>query len=206
MKKFTAPLSTLQCPQCGYELPLYFKYTKLIKCTSCKSSIFLEDGTSANIGESSALTQEPSLIEIGISFEYDGVSYLPVGMVRYSYGRGFWEEWWLKDSKGNGWWLSVDEGDMVLEQPISNPYGNVENLTLSLGAKLGDWFVSEMGTGVCEGFEGSLPKEIAIGSQYRYIHLSSHGSKLRTIELHSKGVEVYEGEWIDTFGIRTQER
>jgi len=206
MKKFTTALSTFQCPQCGYELPLYFKYTKLVKCVSCKSTIFLEDGTSVLTGDRSALAEEPSLIEIGSSFEYNKVSYLPIGMVRYSYGRGFWEEWWLKDSKGESWWLSVDEGDMVLERLIANPYKDVASFDVSLGDKFGDWFVSEIGTGVCEGFEGSLPKEIEIGTAHKYIHLSSHDAKLRTIEIRPLGTEVYEGRWIDIFDIRFQDR
>lgn len=201
MKKFTTPISTFQCPQCGYELPLYFQYTKLVKCVSCKSTIFLEDGASRVAGDSSVLNDEPSLLKIGVQFRYNKEHYLPIGKVRYSYGRGFWEEWWLKDSRGEDWWLSVDEGDFVLEQLIENPYGDLSKLSPGLGDKIGDWFVSEIGTGICEGFEGSLPKSVEIGSTHKYIHLSSHDAMLRTIEIHPKGIEVYQGRWISPFDL-----
>lgn len=201
MKKFTTPVSTFQCPQCGYELPLYFKYTKLVKCVSCKSSIFLEDDAVKLAGKSSVLADEPSLLKIGVEFDYKQTRFLPIGKIRYSYGRGFWEEWWLKDSRGESWWLSVDEGDFVLEQKIDSSYDDIDMDKLKIGDRLDEWFVSEIGDGVCEGFEGSLPKNIEIGSSYRYLHLSSFEAKLRTIEIHEDKIEVYEGKWIDALDI-----
>jgi ribosomal protein S27AE len=107
------------CPQCGDTLAVHFKYSKLIKCQSCGSSIFLEDEAVKVIGERAVLSDEPSLIQIYTSFSYENNHYLPLGKIRYSYGRGFWEEWFLKNEQNQEFWLSIDEGDFVLEEHIS---------------------------------------------------------------------------------------
>lgn len=193
---------SINCPQCGYSLSLYFAYAKIAKCKSCKSTIFLEDEGARLAGESSILAPEISLIKLNQSFKYKSKNYLPLGMIRYSYGRGFWEEWWLKDDKGKEYWLSVDEGDMVLEKPIKNIYDLSFFKTLRLNKSLkGGWIVTELGQATCEGFIGMLPKIISKGSTYHYAHLSGDKARLQTIERMENTLEVFEGVWISPFDI-----
>jgi len=193
----------INCPQCGYSLSLYFAYAKIAQCKSCKSTIFLEDKGARLAGASSVLAPEISLIKLNQSFKYKSHNYLPLGMIRYSYGRGFWEEWWLKDDKGEEYWLCVDDGDMVLEKPIISTYNIYffEKLTLNKSIR-GGWVVSELGTATCEGFVGILPKIVKKGSTYQYAHLSGDKAKLRTIErIENNNLEVFEGVWISPFDI-----
>jgi len=203
MNSLETPFKSINCPQCGGELPIYFAHAKLAQCKYCSSSIFLEDEAARLAGYSSVLAPKPSLIELNSPFTYKQKHFLPVGMVRYSYGRGSWEEWWIKDDSDEEWWLSVDEGDMVLEKLIentedaglfSNPY---------IGQRVGEkWMVTEIGKGECEGFAGSLPYHITIGQTHKYLHLSGYEAKLKTLELDASGMRSYEGEWIDSMDIR----
>ena len=202
MAAFLTATKQFRCPQCGDQLSIYFSYTKLIQCRSCRSTIFLEDDAVRLAGKQSVLSQEPSLIALHQPFSYKGTAYLPIGKIRYSYGRGFWEEWWLKSEEGNAYWLSVDEGDMVLEQEVTEHSMTMAFDDLGIGMRLDRWIVTEMGSATCEGFEGTLPKNIAIGNQYDYAHLSGKGALLRTLEFTPQGVEVYEGRWIDPFEIK----
>ncbi|SFV63119.1 hypothetical protein MNB_SV-12-1702 [hydrothermal vent metagenome] len=192
---------TINCPQCGDALPIHFKWTKLVQCASCKSSIFLEDDSVKLIGKSSALSPEPSLLKLREPIRIDGKTYLPLGKIRYSYGRGFWEEWFLLDENNREFWLSVDEGDFVLETKakITLPFHNIDKL--SVGKQYGKYIVTEMGEGECVGFEGELPENISIGDLHRYAHLSEGGSSLMTIEATSSGMKVFTGNWIDAFSI-----
>jgi len=200
--KFTVE-KTINCPQCGDVLSLYFSYVKIIQCHSCKSTIFLEDDVARLSGESAVLAPEISLIELDKPFLYAQKSYLPLGMIRYSYGRGFWEEWWLKDSDNNAYWLSIDEGDIVLQQQEKTDYSRSFVQSLQLGKFLpGNWMVTEIGTATCEGFTGSLPKNIYKGDSYLYVHLSGLKAQLKTIEVTANGVEVYLGKWISPFDIK----
>lgn len=190
------------CPQCGYTLSLYFKHTKLVQCESCKSTIFLEDEAAQVWGDSSVLAPEISILKLNTPFFYKQKTYLPLGKIRYSYGRGFWEEWWVKDTQNNEYWLSIDEGDLVLQQKVDVTYPDTLFGRLRIGLITSDgWVVSELGEAKCEGFEGSLPKKINIGSTYAYAHLSGKDAKLRTLELADGKLEAYEGEWISPFSI-----
>jgi len=195
---------TINCPQCGDELPIYFKWTKLVECQSCKSSIFLEDDSVKFIGKASTLSPEPSLLELRVPISIEDKIYTPLGKIRYSYGRGFWEEWFLIGGKHHNleFWLSVDEGDFVLESKanIVLPFKNIERL--SVGKKYGKFVVTEIGEGECMGFEGELPEPIAIGDIHKYAHLSEGGSDLMTIESSSDEIKIFRGNWIDPFSIK----
>ena len=189
------------CPQCGDRLAIHFKYTKLVKCQSCGSSIFLEDESVKLIGKSSVLSPEPSLIELYKMFKLQGKTFTPLGKIRYGYGRGFWEEWFLKDEKNQEFWLSIDEGDFVLEQKVkfSLPFKSTTNF--EVGTQHGKYLVSEKGEGRCMGFEGELPHNIEIGEKHQYIHLSQGGGNLMTLEFREGSSQTFKGKWIDPLDI-----
>ncbi len=194
---------TINCPQCGAKLPIYIEQTKLLQCQYCGSTIFLEDKEARLAGYSSTLTPEPSLIKLAQVFRYKHKFYFPLGKIRYSYGRGFWEEWWLKDNKDQTYWLSIDEGDFALEQEDQEvPYTLKMLKDIEIGQELDNaWIVTEIGKGVCKGFEGSLPWDIKIDEEYRYIQLSDENANLRTIEIEKENIQSFTGRWIDPFDI-----
>jgi hypothetical protein len=189
------------CPQCGDALELHFKYSKLVKCLSCGSSIFLEDDAVKLMGQSSVLSAEPSLIELHKPFTYKNRNYMTLGKVRYSYGRGFWEEWFLKDEQNKEFWLSIDEGDFVLQEKVklSLPFKSSSKFTV--GAKYGQYLVTEKGEGRCVGFEGELPSEVHFGELHNYIHFSQGGGNLMTLEFKNNQTETFKGKWIDPLDI-----
>jgi len=192
------PLKSLHCPQCGYELPIYFKDTKLVKCKACKSNIFLEDYGARTIGEASQLAPEPSLIKLMQPFKYESNTYIPLGKIRYSYSRGYWEEYFLKSNDTRELWLSIDEGDFALEKSIDI---KIDTHKLSIGYKYKDYVVSEIGHGRCIGFEGELPKLIELGSKYKYYQLTKGSGELITVEQNRQHQKIYMGKWIDPFDI-----
>ena len=196
------------CPQCGSALDIATQYVKLVQCASCKSSVFLENDATRLAGDSSVLAPELSLITLNEPFLYNQKSYTPMGMIRYSYGRGFWEEWWIRDKSDKTYWLSVDEGDFVLQEKIKVDYPEsfLGDLRVSTEHQMGKtidgtWLVTEVGTATCEGFVGSLPKLVKKGDSYRYMHLSGANALMRTLEVSDTGVETYEGVWISPFDI-----
>lgn len=196
--------TSINCPQCGDTLPLNFRHTKLVHCESCSSAIFMEDDSIRLIGEQSLLSEEPCLLERGVPIEIAGRDFVPVGQIRFNYERGYWEEWWIIDNGGQGWWLSIDEGDYVLEQPLERTFG-IPFESYSVGATVEGWQVTEVDRGTCAGFMGELPEMILPGQSFRYAHLSRTGSKLLTVEFDDDGGEYqFEGEWIDPFEIKVR--
>lgn len=195
------PLKTYNCPQCGDKLNIYFQYTKLVKCPSCSSSIFLEDESVKLIGQSAVLSPEPSLIQLQSIFKLQGKTFTALGKIRYSYGRGFWEEWFLKDTQNREFWLSIDEGDFVLEEKNKRalPFKDFSNF--KVGSRHGKYLVTEKGEGVCMGFEGELPEEIKLNEKHQYIHLSEGGGNLVTLEFSETSKQTFKGKWIDPLEI-----
>jgi DNA-directed RNA polymerase subunit RPC12/RpoP len=192
------------CPQCGDELGIHFKYSKLVKCPSCSSSIFLEDDHVKLIGQSSVLSPEPSLIQLYQPFEFQDIHYTPLGKIRYSYGRGFWEEWFIKSENNKALWLSIDEGDFVLQEKMSLSLPFKSSTKFQVGTSYGNYTVTEIGTGTCVGFEGELPEKISINEEHKYIHLSQGHGNLVTIEFNDNETETYKGKWIDPLKIKVK--
>ena len=192
---------TENCPQCGDALAIHFKYTKLIKCHSCKSTIFLEDDSVKLIGKSAVLSPEPSLIKLHKTFKFQNRRFTPLGKIRYSYGRGFWEEWFLQDENGKPFWLSIDEGDFVLEEKINFSLPFKKNREFKVGQYLNDYQITEIGEGVCVGFEGELPEAIKLNETHQYVHLSRGNGELLTLEFAENETMTFKGQWIDPLAI-----
>ena len=173
----------------------------MTQCPSCKSTIFLEDEGSLKIGKESVLTNEPSLLKLHQQIKIDNKILFTLGKLRYQYGRGFWEEWFLNDDDGRVYYLSVDEGDFVLEYPkaIKLPMENI--LDAKVGRRYGQFVVQERGFGECIGFEGELPKDVKIGQRIFYLQLSFGYGNIVTAEYANSQISTYEGKWVDAFKI-----
>ena len=199
---------TINCPQCGNELPITFRYTKLTVCPYCNSTLFLEDDAVRLAGEQSVLTDMPSLLQLGGSFQYRTTAFTPIGLIRYSHTVGYWEEWWVTDNTGRSFWVSVDEGDFSFEKPIDiqqkNEIPALADLAPGKHISLWDsnWQVTEIGSGKCEGYKGELPKIIHIGDEVPFAHLSATNGQLITLEYLEDQIDVFRGEWIDPFEIK----
>jgi len=192
----------INCPQCGSTLPLHFTYTKLAQCPSCGSHIFLDDAGARLAGEQSVLSQEPSLISLNESFSYAHKVYTPRGHVRYKFKRFIWDEWWLSDRNGNGYWLSVDDGDYILEKEIPFDLPIYSFKKIKLNQEIQSWSVTELGEGECLGYEGELPEFLEIGEKHQYAHLSKTDGEMMTIEFFGKTKKLYSGKWLDAYDIR----
>ncbi|MEE9352306.1 MAG: DUF4178 domain-containing protein [Thiotrichaceae bacterium] len=202
----------INCPQCGNQLPIKFRYAKLTVCAHCGSTLFLEDQSVKLAGKQAELAEMPSLLQLGASFQYRTTSFVPIGMVRYAHDIGFWEEWWVIDNSGRGSWVSVDEGDFAFEKPLEIEQSEMPTLTnLSLGKKISlwndSWQVTEIDVGKCMGFKGELPKIAHINEKIPFVHLSGDTGQLITLEYlkhdDKQTIEAFQGEWIDPFEIKS---
>ena len=196
----------LNCPSCGASVPVRLKYAKLLVCGSCQTSLFLEDEVVKNVGERSALTPVPSIFEMGRRYQYRNWQLEPYGRIRFDYGGGFWDEWWMMLDSGEGRWISVDEGDIAVEAPIE--YGRAPPAydTLTIGRELTlakqKVTVTERGDATCVGAEGTLPEVISIGETHQYAHLSGPRGLILTLEFFDETFSIHKGVWVDPFEIK----
>ena len=192
----------INCPQCGDVLPLHFSYSKLAQCNSCGAHIFLEDDGARLAGEQSVLSKEPSLISLNKAFTYNGKTYTPVGHARFKVGRYIWDEWWSVSQGGNGYWLSVDDGDYILEKELDFTLPIYSYKEIRLQQEIKGWIVTELGEGECIGFEGELPEILEVGQKHYYAHLSKSHGEMISVEFFSKTKKLYSGKWLDPYEIR----
>lgn len=207
------------CPSCGGGIELHAPDIRITTCPHCSSGLFLEDNSIKDLGIKSQMAAYPSLLSLFHNFRYQDKVMMPVGHVRFDYGRGFWDEWWVIDQKtGEGHWMSVDEGDYALERPISldrfllagqgaakvrQSLKINKNLHLkALDGHLETVRVTEVGEGVCIGLEGEIPELIHLNDRFDYAHLSGDQQRLYTVEVEGDEISLFQGDWIDPFLIK----
>ena len=189
----------IHCPQCGYTLPLHFRFSKLVRCPACRSSIFLEDEGARVAGERSVLADLPSLLQLHQPLRYQNELYTPIGHIRYVTERYSWDEWWVYDQHGKPYWISVDDGDYLIEEEIPFRLSVYSIDALRLGGSIEGWQVTEIGEGLCQGFEGELPQIVTIGERHHYAHLSKPGGEMMTLSFEHNTKKLYRGRWIDPY-------
>jgi hypothetical protein len=186
-------------------VPRHLQFAKLVTCPSCKVSLFLEDDAVKNAGTRAAIADGASIFSLGVPFTYRGLTYFPHGRIRFDYGQGFWDEWWVSSDTGEQSWVSVDEGDIAIEQPLSMNDAAPSYASLNVGSHVTvgpqKLLVTEKNSAECIGFEGELPEVIAIGETHHFVHLSGPKGLLLTIEYADDSEQIFKGLWVDPFEV-----
>lgn len=195
-----------QCGNCGADLPLRFRHSRMIACTNCGSTSVLRDRGFELAGTAGVMQDAPSLVELDRPLRAGGLRVTPVGHARFSYGRGWWDEYWcMKGASGEGCWLSVDEGDYAFERPLAEAHWPPErNLSLGQSVTLrGTTFrVNEAENATCLAVRGEFPEVLEIGETHLYFDLAARGGQLATYEVWDGGRGWTLGYWIDPWELR----
>lgn len=201
----------MNCPNCGADLPATLTRAKMVACRYCESTVVLEDDALRTAGEKGVMAEEPSLFVLGREITYRRESFLPVGQARFSYGKGWWDEFWAVNGAGDGVWVSVDEGEIAVERPydISGASGaSLSPARLKLGATVsldGETFtVTEADTTTCMALRGEFPEALRVGQKHDYWHLSGPRGRLVTLEYSDGEFAATEGAWVDPYLIRSE--
>lgn len=129
--------------------------------------------------------------------------YTVVGHVRYDYGRGWWDEMWCENQRGQGAWISIDEGDVVLQHPVPDEHYPPMTTAPALGADISlrntTYRVSERNTATCVAMRGEFPEIIEVGDVHDFVNASGPRGMLASGEFWPGGRAWYEGEWLDPF-------
>ena len=182
-------------------------------CAYCKTSLFLEDEAVKSAGEKSVITDIPSIFSLGKRYSYKGDVFETLGRIQFDYGGGYWDEWWVIDDKGRGFWISMDEGDVAIEKAVKiNTPADYDRLpdcdSLEIGQKIRLPYafvtISEIGSAECAALEGKLPEVISPGERHEYAHGSGKKGELLTLECCEGKKTVYEGRWVDPFEIKAR--
>jgi len=200
-------VSKLSCPSCAGEIEGVSPLIRSIDCSYCGSWLRLNNQIwEANSGQKTALNA-PSFLRIGmIGVLSNDNHYKVMGRIRIQYEQDSWDEWWVEDNYGKGFWIEEDDGVYYLHNHQQEfKVGNVadkaevaEDLSLSNGMSL---YVTEKYEGTIVGREGFLPTDAETNSSVTYIDGVINGVEY-SLEIENKVASLYQAEVLDIQSIR----
>ncbi|CUH88898.1 hypothetical protein PH5382_02842 [Phaeobacter sp. CECT 5382] len=198
-------MKELHCPNCGALVSPAVASVKMITCTSCSTTLLLQDGGLRLAGRQGVLHDGPMLFGLGDTATIAGIDYHILGQARFSYERGSWDEFWATDTVGAAFWISVDEGDLILQRSLSRQDWPKYDGYLSLGSTLRhrdeEFTVAEQGDGTCTGLRGSFGHALSVGESYRFLNLQGEDGSVLSAEIEARQYEWFLGQWIDPFDV-----
>lgn len=170
--------------------------------------MLIEDEVVSLAGEQGVMHDTPLLIALGDSVTTRDGRFEILGHARYSYGRGLWDEFWALDKTGQSVWISVDEGDVVVQREVVAK--DVKALTMRPG--LGEpityrkdrYIVTEREDAECVALRGSFDHVLTVGDRYAFVNASGPGAQLLSGEIREDGAQWYLGQWYSPFDIQVE--
>ena len=114
-------ISTVVCPQCGFELETGL--AKLMCCPSCRSSVLIENKSNkqSKLCDLNVVTNAGRyLFEVGKAVQLMGREYIPQGYSVYEYEERSRIEWELLDQENHVYFLNQEDENLFLVKPISS--------------------------------------------------------------------------------------
>jgi hypothetical protein len=174
-------------------------------CDSCGSTILIDDEVVRKAGEQGVMSDVSGLFRIGDTIRVGRRTITIFGQARFSYGRGFWDEFWGQDSNGDSIWISVDEGDIAVQRVNADMKLAQDLKTARVGDpvhfKTDTYVVVEAEEAECISVRGSFDHELIVGETYRYKNAQADGRALLSYEYWPGGSIVYLGQWFSPFEI-----
>lgn len=197
-------MSSRNCLRCGADLGETFAWSRMVNCSHCGTAHVLRDQAFALAGSAGVFHEAPGLVVLSQPLDTPEGRFRPQGVVRFSYGRGSWDEFWAVDEEGRGAWISVDEGDIALQWPISGR-GLPETMP---GRKAvirhdnDDWIITETETARCIGFRGQLPEEFGLDQTFTFVNATTGDGRILSGEFWPGGSAWFCGPWLDPFALK----
>ncbi|WP_254445104.1 DUF4178 domain-containing protein [Ruegeria atlantica] len=152
----------------------------------------------------------PLLFGIGDHVRLGRTSTLILGHARYSYGRGFWDEFCGVDDDGASCWISVDEGDVVCQTRLQGqdvpksepPFKPGETLDFEATT----FTVTEVETAECVALRGQFDELLQVGEKHSFANASAGDDALLSCEYWEANRIWFYGRWYDPFDVRVDRR
>ena len=193
---------SITCPNCSAEVPVSGGHVAVVACNFCQGTLLLGQDQIQYLGKSSTLKATKSCLSLGWPAVLRGKEVYATGRLQYQYSKGVWDEWFVRDDTGQGYWISQDEGIYMLEStsgvsPDQLPYHS--QLKPGQGVRIGqqDYMVEEKDTAILVGAAGELPEKVIPGEEMIYVDLGADGLKATLTYFPDGSVEFYQGQYLD---------
>ena len=196
---------SLSCPSCGGSIEGVSPHIRSIDCQYCGSWLRLNNQLwQASTGKKVALNA-PSFLRIGMQGSLpDGIRYKITGRIRLQYENDSWDEWWLEDNQGNGFWLEEDDG--VYYRHTNPQQIKLHNTNSAVGKRLTvnkdiTLFITEKFEATIVGREGFLPTEPETSASITYLDGVCNGVEY-SLEMEGNKAHLSQAEIFDINAIR----
>ncbi len=189
----------IPCPTCGAPLPARNPGIVMAVCEYCGAVSYWNEQGVSSTGKTSMLSEGFTRLYRGATGTLRGTRFRIEGRVRWGYGVGFWDEWYIVGEDGTRGWLAEDDHELALQ---TQRQATVDTSGVALGATIpfegGSFIVLEMGEAQCLGVEGNLPVPILPDETHSYFDATSPDGRFALgVEIDDEGEqEVYIGEWL----------
>ena len=197
-------MKKVNCPQCAAEHQLRDPSTVTFVCEYCENVVLWDQQGVSLSGKQSRLIEGFSRLYRGATGALKGERFEVLGRVRYSFGRGFWDEWYLMFENGTPLWITEDNHEFCQQEQIDNSpkLEDFENYEIRQEITLDgtSFLIQEKGMAICLGIEGFLPKNVLPNETYPFVDGSCLDGK-RTFGLEYDGEKptdpptVFIGTW-----------
>lgn len=189
----------LHCPACGAPLEVRNPGLVMAVCAFCGNTVWWDEAAVHSAGKRSILPEGFTRLYREATGAIQGRRFTVLGRVRYGFGRGFWDEWFVELQGGGTRWLTEDDHELSLQQPLPGPPPPMRGLFAGSRLEFSGqtWVVEETGEAVCLGAEGALPERFDEGERFPYLDASSLDGKYNLgVELRASGVRLFRGRWL----------
>jgi len=191
---------SITCPACGASHDISNPGLMMFVCEYCSNAVYWDREKVEAAGAQSVLPEGFSRLFRGAAGSYHQKRFLVHGRVRYSFGRGFWDEWYLEMNDGSNRWLTEDNHELAVQAPVTlGPVAAFESMRPGsmISVRGHSFVVQEVGTAECIGVEGELPERYLTGETYPYVDASSpDGRHTLGIEYDDDKPSGFVGRWL----------
>ncbi len=191
---------SVQCPTCGAGHSIHNPGVVTVNCEYCGNAIYWNDGEILNAGKQSILPEGFSRLYRGATGSLLNKRFNVMGRIRYSFDRGFWDEWFLEFEDLTIGWLTEDNHDFALQerkQPTKMPPYDSLAPGKTFTIRHRHFQVQERGLATCLGMEGNLPIKATTGEEYRFVDASSLDGRFALgIEYDATPPTLFLGKWL----------
>lgn len=185
-----------RCPTCGAPLPVKNRFVRVITCDFCTNvSVLMDEGIQAS-GRVASLTPIASQFYLDARGTFDRRSFSVIGRLRYGFGSGVWDEWFLSFDDGDSGWLQEDQGTYTyFERAIITDHApQFRHLRSGQRITLGEMHMTviEKGTAEILGTEGQIGFPVIPGETILYVDGTCGHEKL-SLEYAADEVELSIG-------------
>ena len=190
----------LSCPGCGGNIEIKDSFSKIAICEWCGATLAVKDTGLDPTGQTSKLADYPSRFKVGCTGTINNNKFTARGRLRYDYGDGFWDEWFIVFDSGKKSWLQEDEGEYSIytKQKVKSEIPTFDSIKVGSKLSINDnsIFITEKGKATIAGGEGELMFEIYPGETVSYFEGTSNG-KIISVEVTENSMGLSIGDELE---------